>query len=189
MCPCKIPKWKSILTAKTGCVCGPKSTDIIQPTQRPKTPKIPDQKPIHRPFSSGASTKGDWKPATDSDEPDHRAASGGGSLLPERSSSKTVAAAGCHKIHDSLAVVKDSDDPYLDFRRSMLQMIFAHEIYSTADLQQLLDCFLRLNSPRHHETIVRAFVEICSGGGSATGEVAEPVFPVGCSCEGQGVDS
>ncbi|KAK3025890.1 hypothetical protein RJ639_041687 [Escallonia herrerae] len=64
---------------------------------------------------------------------------------------------------DSLAVEKDSDDPYLDFRHSMLQMILEKEIYSKDDLRELLNCFLQLNSPYHHGIIVRAFTEIWNG--------------------------
>ncbi|KAL4340507.1 hypothetical protein GQ457_08G011810 [Hibiscus cannabinus] len=61
---------------------------------------------------------------------------------------------------ESLAVEKESDDPYLDFRYSMLQMILEKEIYSKDDLKELLNCFLKLNSPYYHGTIVRAFTEI-----------------------------
>ncbi|KAL5739945.1 hypothetical protein ACOSQ2_029125 [Xanthoceras sorbifolium] len=64
---------------------------------------------------------------------------------------------------ESVAVEKDSDDPYLDFRHSMLQMILENEIYSKEDLKELLNCFLQLNSPYHHEIIVRAFTEIWNG--------------------------
>ncbi|XVE75889.1 hypothetical protein DITRI_Ditri12bG0128100 [Diplodiscus trichospermus] len=64
---------------------------------------------------------------------------------------------------ESLAVEKDSDDPYLDFRHSMLQMILEKEIYSKDDLKELLNCFLQLNSPYHHGIIVRAFTEIWNG--------------------------
>ncbi|KAG6427597.1 hypothetical protein SASPL_111843 [Salvia splendens] len=60
----------------------------------------------------------------------------------------------------SVAVEKDSDDPYLDFRHSMLQMILEKEIYSEDDLKHLLNCFLQLNSPYYHRIIVRAFTEI-----------------------------
>ncbi|CAA0822525.1 Transcription repressor OFP6 [Striga hermonthica] len=63
-----------------------------------------------------------------------------------------------------VAVEKDSDDPYLDFRRSMLQMILEREIYSRDELKELLDCFLRLNDPYYHGIIVRAFTEIWNGG-------------------------
>ncbi|XP_057805328.1 transcription repressor OFP6-like [Salvia miltiorrhiza] len=62
----------------------------------------------------------------------------------------------------SVAVEKDSDDPYLDFRRSMLQMILERELYSKDDLKELLNCFLQLNSPYYHGLIVRAFKEIWS---------------------------
>ncbi|KAL2503072.1 Ovate family protein [Forsythia ovata] len=64
---------------------------------------------------------------------------------------------------ESVAVEKDSDDPYLDFRHSMLQMILEKEIYSKDDLKELLNCFLRLNSPYYHGIIVRAFTEIWNG--------------------------
>ncbi|XP_054791760.1 transcription repressor OFP6-like [Prosopis cineraria] len=62
-----------------------------------------------------------------------------------------------------VAVEKDSDDPYLDFRHSMLQMILENEIYAADDLRKLLQCFLLLNSPHHHGVIVRAFTEIWNG--------------------------
>ncbi|XP_050226711.1 transcription repressor OFP6 [Mercurialis annua] len=64
---------------------------------------------------------------------------------------------------ESVAVEKDSDDPYLDFRHSMLQMILEKEIYSKDDLKELLNCFLQLNSPYYHGIIVRAFTEIWNG--------------------------
>ncbi|MED6114826.1 hypothetical protein PIB30_084173 [Stylosanthes scabra] len=64
---------------------------------------------------------------------------------------------------EGVAVEKESDDPYLDFRQSMLQMILENEIYSKEDLRELLNCFLQLNSPYHHGVIVRAFTEIWNG--------------------------
>uniref|UniRef100_A0A7N0UNT0 Transcription repressor n=1 Tax=Kalanchoe fedtschenkoi TaxID=63787 RepID=A0A7N0UNT0_KALFE len=64
---------------------------------------------------------------------------------------------------DGLAVEKDSDDPYLDFRQSMLQMIMENEIYSKDDLRELLNCFLQLNEPYYHGIIIRAFTEIWNG--------------------------
>ncbi|KAK7312674.1 hypothetical protein VNO77_36731 [Canavalia gladiata] len=62
---------------------------------------------------------------------------------------------------DSVAIEKDSSNPYHDFRHSMLQMIFEKEIESEEDLQDLLQCFLHLNAPCHHHVIVKAFNEIC----------------------------
>ncbi|KAG7560601.1 Ovate protein family C-terminal [Arabidopsis thaliana x Arabidopsis arenosa] len=37
----------------------------------------------------------------------------------------------------AVAVEKDSDDPYLDFRQSMLQMILENQIYSKDELREL----------------------------------------------------
>ncbi|KAK9921410.1 hypothetical protein M0R45_029921 [Rubus argutus] len=64
---------------------------------------------------------------------------------------------------DSVAVEKDSGDPYLDFRHSMLQMILENEIYSKDDLRELLNCFLQLNAPCNHGIIIRAFTDIWNG--------------------------
>ncbi|KAG6481914.1 transcription repressor OFP8-like [Zingiber officinale] len=62
----------------------------------------------------------------------------------------------------STAVVKNSSNPYVDFRDSMLQMIVEMEIYAWDDLRDLLHRFLALNAPRHHHLILRAFVELWS---------------------------
>ncbi|KAK8476762.1 hypothetical protein V6N13_131114 [Hibiscus sabdariffa] len=86
------------------------------------------------------------------------------SSSPSSSSSSSfsfkVKLSSCPKIVDSIAVEKDSDDPYRDFRQSMLQMMEEKHIYSTNDLQELLRCFLELNSPCHHRVIVEAFMGI-----------------------------
>ncbi|KAA0046568.1 hypothetical protein IC582_004124 [Cucumis melo] len=64
------------------------------------------------------------------------------------------------KVKDSFAVVKKSSDPYNDFRMSMLEMIVEKQIFSAKDLEQLLQCFLSLNSHHHHNVILEVFTEI-----------------------------
>ncbi|GMI83119.1 hypothetical protein HRI_001981200 [Hibiscus trionum] len=64
------------------------------------------------------------------------------------------------KVAESVAVVKKSEDPYEDFKRSMLEMIMEKHMFEARDLEQLLQCFLSLNSKQHHRTIVDAFTEI-----------------------------
>ncbi|KAH9711499.1 hypothetical protein WN944_021084 [Citrus x changshan-huyou] len=64
------------------------------------------------------------------------------------------------KVRDSFAVVKKSEDPYEDFKGSMLEMILEKEMFEDKDLEQLLQCFLSLNSRQHHGAIVKAFSEI-----------------------------
>ncbi|CAN4120183.1 unnamed protein product [Withania somnifera] len=68
------------------------------------------------------------------------------------------------KIVGSVAIVKDSGDPFGDFRQSIMQMIMEKEIYKYDDLNELLNCFLKLNSPCHHEVIVQAFMEVWNNG-------------------------
>ncbi|KAG9440950.1 hypothetical protein H6P81_021115 [Aristolochia fimbriata] len=64
------------------------------------------------------------------------------------------------KVKESFAVVKRSEDPYEDFRRSMLEMILEKQMFNAHDLEQLLHCFLSLNAEDHHGVIVEAFSEI-----------------------------
>ncbi|XVE54275.1 hypothetical protein DITRI_Ditri03aG0067700 [Diplodiscus trichospermus] len=67
---------------------------------------------------------------------------------------------GTNKVKDSFAVVKCSSDPYNDFRTSMVEMIVERQIFAAKDLEQLLQCFLSLNSHHHHRIIVEVFTEI-----------------------------
>ncbi|XP_059636646.1 transcription repressor OFP7-like [Cornus florida] len=64
------------------------------------------------------------------------------------------------KATESFAVVKRSEDPYEDFKRSMLEMILEKQTFEADDLEQLLLCFLSLNSREYHGVIVEAFSEI-----------------------------
>ncbi|CAL5347035.1 unnamed protein product [Camellia sinensis] len=58
------------------------------------------------------------------------------------------------KVKDSFAVVKESVDPYEDFKASMMQMILAKQLFEERDFEQLLECFLSLNSRHHYGVIV-----------------------------------
>ncbi|KAK4260008.1 hypothetical protein QN277_003184 [Acacia crassicarpa] len=64
------------------------------------------------------------------------------------------------KVRESVAVVKKSEDPYHDFRRSMMEMIVEKKMFEQKDLEQLLCCFLSLNSTKYHPIIVQAFTDI-----------------------------
>ncbi|KAK6152898.1 hypothetical protein DH2020_012537 [Rehmannia glutinosa] len=64
------------------------------------------------------------------------------------------------KVKESFAVVKRSEDPYGDFKRSMMDMILEKQMFEQRDLEQLLQCFLSLNSRDYHGIIVQAFSEI-----------------------------
>lgn len=67
------------------------------------------------------------------------------------------------KVKESFAIVKKSEDPYEDFKRSMMEMVLEKEMFEERDLEELLKCFLSLNSRHHHGVIVEAFSEIWEG--------------------------
>ncbi|KAI9196843.1 hypothetical protein LWI28_027485 [Acer negundo] len=154
---------KSICTANVGCGCGRTNlSDVYEPKPKPKnTSTISNSTPQNSPnnspccFSSSTSNEKSYtstrifsfNTSTQSSES-------------ETDSNPSKALSLCSKIFESIAVVKDSNDPYQDFRRSMMQMIMEKEIYSKEELQELLKCFLELNSPLHHDVIVQAFTEI-----------------------------
>lgn len=64
------------------------------------------------------------------------------------------------KVKESFAVVKKSEDPYEDFKRSMMEMILEKQMFEEEDLEQMLQCFLSLNSRHYHILIFSAFSEI-----------------------------
>ncbi|KAI9085903.1 hypothetical protein K1719_031980 [Acacia pycnantha] len=70
-------------------------------------------------------------------------------------------AASSRKLSGSIAVEMKSENPYNDFKQSILQIIIDRDICSTTDLRELLQCFLQLNLPCHHQLILKAFSHIC----------------------------
>ncbi|KAK1417323.1 hypothetical protein QVD17_26450 [Tagetes erecta] len=78
----------------------------------------------------------------------------------DRNATDVVPIKGCKLVKDSVAVVKKSSDPHEDFRVSMLEMIVERQILGVKDLENLLQCFLSLNSEEHHEIICEVFTEI-----------------------------
>ncbi|XP_078445530.1 transcription repressor OFP1-like [Wolffia australiana] len=62
----------------------------------------------------------------------------------------------------SFAVVMFSSDPQKDFKESMEEMIMENNLRTCADLEELLLCFLSLNSSEFHHAIVAAFEQILS---------------------------
>ncbi|KAD3338118.1 hypothetical protein R6Q59_027162 [Mikania micrantha] len=63
-------------------------------------------------------------------------------------------------LSESMAVVKTSVDPGRDFRESMVEMITVSKMKSSKDLEDLLACYLALNSDEYHELIINVFKQI-----------------------------
>ncbi|CAN1303335.1 Transcription repressor OFP4 [Linum perenne] len=70
------------------------------------------------------------------------------------SKSSSSSLAGC------MAVVKSSSDPQLDFMESMVEMIVENNISRSKDLEDLLACYLCLNSDEYHDVIIKVFKQI-----------------------------
>ncbi|XP_019187870.1 PREDICTED: transcription repressor OFP15-like [Ipomoea nil] len=74
---------------------------------------------------------------------------------------------------ESVAMSVESTDPFLDFRRSMEEMVTAHHHHGHEDeeesglkvldwefLEELLTCYLKINGKSNHGYIVGAFVDL-----------------------------
>ncbi|KAM6550447.1 hypothetical protein CsatB_000255 [Cannabis sativa] len=63
-------------------------------------------------------------------------------------------------LSESFAIVKSSFDPQKDFRESMVEMIVENNIRASKDLEDLLACYLSLNSDEYHDVIIKVFKQI-----------------------------
>ncbi|KAK4259536.1 hypothetical protein QN277_005858 [Acacia crassicarpa] len=61
---------------------------------------------------------------------------------------------------DSFAVVKFSLDPQQDFRDSMVEMIREKQISQPEEMEELLACYLTLNSDEYHDLIIKVFRQV-----------------------------
>lgn len=73
---------------------------------------------------------------------------------------KSVSAVGKRSLTDSLAIVKSTNDPQRDFRESMVEMIVENKISGSNELEDLLACYLSLNTDEYHDIIVKVFKQI-----------------------------
>lgn len=87
----------------------------------------------------------------------------------------TIEEAGkCESIRLEGSVVllaMESEDPYLDFRRSMEEMVESHGIRDWEWLEALLNWYLRMNGMKNHGYILGAFVDLLvelGGGGDGS---------------------
>ncbi|KAL5058319.1 hypothetical protein RYX36_029923 [Vicia faba] len=74
---------------------------------------------------------------------------------------KSVSSNGNRRsLSDSFAIVKSSMNPQRDFRESMVEMIVENNIRTSKDLEDLLACYLSLNSDEYHQVIIKVFKQI-----------------------------
>ncbi|KAK3007171.1 hypothetical protein RJ639_016563 [Escallonia herrerae] len=77
-----------------------------------------------------------------------------------RSVSSVSSLSSRRSLSESCAVVKSSKDPQRDFKESMVEMIMENNIRASKDLEDLLACYLLLNSDEYHELIIKVFKQI-----------------------------
>ncbi|XWS12470.1 hypothetical protein CRYUN_Cryun37aG0091300 [Craigia yunnanensis] len=61
---------------------------------------------------------------------------------------------------ENFSIVKCSFDPEKDFRDSMIEMISEKRISQPEELEELLACYLTLNSDAYHDLIIRVFQQV-----------------------------
>ncbi|GLJ17202.1 hypothetical protein SUGI_0297870 [Cryptomeria japonica] len=78
-------------------------------------------------------------------------------------------------VKESVAIMMYSTDPYIDFKKSMLEMIEAHNlnIRDWSSLQELLCCYLKLNHNTAHKFIVAAFLDLLNYAVSSASNAAQ----------------
>ncbi|KAL7196006.1 hypothetical protein ACSBR1_036104 [Camellia fascicularis] len=63
----------------------------------------------------------------------------------------------------TVVMAMDSKEPYMDFKRSMEEMVEAHGLKDWECLEELLSCYLRVNGKNNYGYIVGAFVDLLLG--------------------------
>ncbi|XVF51120.1 hypothetical protein PTKIN_Ptkin04bG0159100 [Pterospermum kingtungense] len=61
----------------------------------------------------------------------------------------------------TICAVKLSKDPFSDLRESILEMIDHAGIHDWNAMEELVYCYIALNSPDVHQVIVNAFLSLC----------------------------
>ncbi|KAJ4837447.1 hypothetical protein Tsubulata_015295 [Turnera subulata] len=82
----------------------------------------------------------------------------------ETSSILEEAKAGVLPFKESVVLSSmDSQDPFVDFKKSMEEMVEAHGLTDWEGLEDLLTCYLKVNGKSNHGYIIAAFVDLLVG--------------------------
>ncbi|EEF45752.1 transcription repressor OFP13 [Ricinus communis] len=74
---------------------------------------------------------------------------------------------GGFPFQESVVLAMESDDPYVDFRRSMEDMVESHGLKDWGSLEELLVWYLKVNGKKNHGFIIGAFIDLLVGIGAA----------------------
>ncbi|KAF9597669.1 hypothetical protein IFM89_020549 [Coptis chinensis] len=88
---------------------------------------------------------------------------------------------------ESVVMAMESDDPYVDFRTSMEEMVEAHGLKDWEYLEELLVWYLKVNGKKNHGFIVGAFVDLLVGlASSPSSSSSSTKSPSFCSLKEEG---
>ncbi|KAK2971284.1 hypothetical protein RJ640_001310 [Escallonia rubra] len=76
---------------------------------------------------------------------------------------KAKTASGVMPFKESVVQAMDSEDPYLDFKRSMQEMVESHGLKDWEYLEELLGWYLKVNGKMNHGFIIGAFADLLVG--------------------------
>ncbi|XP_054814551.1 transcription repressor OFP6-like [Prosopis cineraria] len=156
MSPNKRKLLRALFSANGGCGnCGtPQPFDVHDPTPKPKVSSHPHPNPTILASPSVSDESNGPIVSVSVDEDDVKCTT---STEDQNRSENSISG----KLSGSIVVEMKSKNPYKDFRESMIQMIMERDIYSASELAELLQWFLKLNSPCYHHLILQAFSHIC----------------------------
>ncbi|KDP36142.1 hypothetical protein JCGZ_08786 [Jatropha curcas] len=87
---------------------------------------------------------------------------------------------------ESIVLSMDSQEPYLDFKKSMEEMVEAHGLKDWEGLEELLCCYLKVNGKSNHGYIIGAFVDLlvdlAFASHSSTSTISDSSSCCCCSC-------
>ncbi|XP_073020586.1 transcription repressor OFP13-like [Primulina eburnea] len=75
---------------------------------------------------------------------------------------------GALPFKESVALALESSDPYMDFKKSMQEMVESQGLKDWDCLEELLGWYLKMNGKMNHRYIVGAFVDLLVGLASAS---------------------
>ncbi|KAJ9181321.1 hypothetical protein P3X46_009461 [Hevea brasiliensis] len=78
---------------------------------------------------------------------------------------------------ESVVFSMDSQDPCVDFKKSMEEMVEAHGLKDWESLEELLCCYLKVNGTSNHGYIIGAFIDLLIGLAFASSTASDS-----CSC-------
>ncbi|CAI9091392.1 OLC1v1026413C1 [Oldenlandia corymbosa var. corymbosa] len=79
-------------------------------------------------------------------------------------------------LKESVALAMESEDPYLDFKKSMQEMVETNGVKDWESLEELLGWYLKMNKKMNHGFIVGAFVDLLLGMAATSSDVDDSSF-------------